>query len=138
MACLGHPWRACLPGRPRRYLVSQHPEVEARLVAELDQAGLLVTKERPHPRGMVYGDLSSLTYLNWVCKVGVAPAAVCGSDPQWRMHGKAGLHWDHAPVLAHRKAVRSPKGLLQGHGMAGCVWVHCLEAAAACRRSPQQ
>ena len=53
----------------RRYLISQHPEVEAKLVAELDQAGLLVTKERPHPRDMVYGDLSSLNYLNWVCKV---------------------------------------------------------------------
>ena len=52
-----------------RYLISQHPEVEAKLVAELDQAGLLVTQERPHPRDMAYSDLNSLTYLNWVCKV---------------------------------------------------------------------
>ncbi len=53
-----------------RYLISQHPEVEARLTAELDQAGLLVTAARPHPRTMQYSDLSSLTYLTCVCKVG--------------------------------------------------------------------
>ena len=53
-----------------RYLIWKHPEVEAKLVAELDQAGLLVTRERPHPRPMEYADLSGLTYLSWVCKVG--------------------------------------------------------------------
>ena len=53
-----------------RYLISQHPEVEAKLTAELDQAGLLVTADRPHPRPMQYSDLTSLTYLTWVCKVG--------------------------------------------------------------------
>lgn len=57
---------ACL----HRYLISQHPEVEAKLVAELDQAGLLVTPQRPHPRPMAYSDLAALTYLSWVCKVG--------------------------------------------------------------------
>ena len=54
----------------RRYLIWQHPEVEARLAAELDNAGLLVTPQRPAPRAMEYADLSRLTYLSWVCKVG--------------------------------------------------------------------
>lgn len=53
----------------RRYLLSQHPEVEAKLAAELDAAGLLVTPERPNPRPMEFGDLAALTYLSWVCKV---------------------------------------------------------------------
>ena len=54
----------------RRYLIWQHPEVEARLAAELNDAGLLVTPQRPAPRAMEYADLSRLNYLSWVCKVG--------------------------------------------------------------------
>ena len=54
---------------PRRYTIQQHPEVEAKLLAELDAAGLLVTADRPHPRPMEYADLGRLTYLTWVCKV---------------------------------------------------------------------
>ncbi|CAL8464901.1 g4436 [Coccomyxa elongata] len=50
------------------YLISQHPEVEARLAAELDEAGLLVTPERPQPRDLTHADLSRLTYLNCVLK----------------------------------------------------------------------
>ena len=53
----------------RRYLISQHPEVEARLAAELDAAGLLVTPGRPQPRPLEHADLGRLTYLSWVCKV---------------------------------------------------------------------
>ena len=53
-----------------RYLISQHPEVDAKMAAELDEAGLLVTPQRPVPRAMEYADLARLTYLGWVCKVG--------------------------------------------------------------------
>ena len=51
------------------YLVSQHPEVEARICAELDEHGLLVTPSRPNPRKVTYEDLSKLTYLDMVIKV---------------------------------------------------------------------
>ena len=34
------------------FLVSQHPEVEAKLVAELEQAGLLATPQQPEPRAL--------------------------------------------------------------------------------------
>ena len=64
------PQSSSLGPRTRRYLIWQHPEVEARLAAELDDAGLLVTPQRPAPRAMEYADLSRLTYLSWVCKVG--------------------------------------------------------------------
>ena len=57
-----------LNGRMCRYLVSQHPEVEAKLVAELDAAGLLVRPGRPQARPMEHADLARLTYLSWVCK----------------------------------------------------------------------
>ena len=43
--------------------------MEAKLAAELDDAGLLVTPQRHAPRAMEYADLGRLTYLNWVCKV---------------------------------------------------------------------
>lgn len=52
-----------------RYLLSQNPKAEARVVAELGAAGLLVTKERPKPRALEYADLSKLPYLSAVIKV---------------------------------------------------------------------
>ena len=68
-----HHDKCCMPCQTERflcrYLISQHPAVEAKLAAELDEAGLLVTAERPLPRAMEYADLGRLTYLNWVCKV---------------------------------------------------------------------
>ncbi|CAL5223031.1 g5486 [Coccomyxa viridis] len=62
------------------YLISQHPEVDAKLAAELDEAGLLVTPQRPAPRAMDYADLARLTYLGWVCKeaMRVRPVAATG------------------------------------------------------------
>ncbi|KAK9837127.1 hypothetical protein WJX81_004899 [Elliptochloris bilobata] len=50
------------------YLVSQHPAVEARLAAELDAAGLLLTRARPRPRALAHADLGRLTYLQSVVK----------------------------------------------------------------------
>ena len=37
--------------------------LQAKLEAELDAAGLLVTPERPKPRALQYADLSKLTFL---------------------------------------------------------------------------
>ncbi|CAL8464666.1 g4201 [Coccomyxa elongata] len=50
------------------YLISQHPEVEAKILGELDSLELLITPERPRPREMVYADLSKMVYLNAVIK----------------------------------------------------------------------
>ncbi|EIE19060.1 cytochrome P450 [Coccomyxa subellipsoidea C-169] len=50
------------------YLISQHPEVEAGIMEELDSLELTITPERPNPRPMVYGDLSKMVYLNAVIK----------------------------------------------------------------------
>lgn len=55
----------------RRYLISQHPQAEAKIVAELDAAGLLVTAERPHPRAFAFEDLSALPYLSACIKARV-------------------------------------------------------------------
>lgn len=51
------------------YLVSQHPQVEAKICQELDEQGLLVTPQRPHPRKVTYEDLSKLVYLDMAIKV---------------------------------------------------------------------
>ena len=63
------------------YLVSQHPAVEARLVAELAGEGLLATAAAPHPRPVAYGDLARLPYLAAVCKeaMRVRPVASSGT-----------------------------------------------------------
>ncbi len=53
----------------RRYLISQHPEVEKKILAELEELQLLKTAQNPKAREMTYADLSKLTYLNAVIKV---------------------------------------------------------------------
>lgn len=50
-------------------MLSQHPDVEAEVVAELDELELLVTAERPHPRKPEYADIARLTYLKCMIKV---------------------------------------------------------------------
>ena len=54
--------------------MSQHPEIEAKIVRELDGLGLLATSDKPQPRALQYEDLSKLTYLNLVIKVGQRPS----------------------------------------------------------------
>lgn len=52
-----------------RFLISQHPEAEAKIKAELDDLGLLVGPHRPVPNKLEYADLSKLTYLSAAIKV---------------------------------------------------------------------
>lgn len=52
-----------------RYLLSQHPEVEAKLLRELDALELLATDQRPHPRPVSPQDLGRLTFLQAIIKV---------------------------------------------------------------------
>jgi hypothetical protein len=50
-------------------LISQRPNVEAKIVAELGEAGLLATPENPTPRAFELKDMQDLPYLLCVCKV---------------------------------------------------------------------
>ena len=52
-----------------RYILSQHPDIEAKVLAELDELELLATPQRPSPRNLTSADLSKLVYLNCVIKV---------------------------------------------------------------------
>ena len=66
---------ALITGRcPCRFCVSQNPQIEAKIVKELGSLGLLATTGSPQPRPFQYEDLSKLTYLNLVIKVGFAPS----------------------------------------------------------------
>ena len=51
------------------FAISQHPEVEEKVVAELAEHGLLATGDNPNPRTLAYPDLGKLTYLQAVIKV---------------------------------------------------------------------
>ena len=52
-----------------RYFLAKNPKSMARLVAELDAAGLLVTDQRPRPRTFTYADISKLRFLDCVIRV---------------------------------------------------------------------
>ena len=62
--------RVCWPSR--RYFLAQHPQAMAKLEAELDAAGLLVTAERRQPRAFTFADISKLRYLDCIIKVRAA------------------------------------------------------------------
>ena len=57
-------------------MVSQHPEVEAKILAELEDLELSITPARPNPRKMACADLNRLTYLQATIKV------PCTSSPK--------------------------------------------------------
>lgn len=68
------------------YLLSQHPDVEAKILAELDANELLVTPtRRPTPRRVEWADLAKLVYLQAFIKevlrmyppVGIGQIRVC-------------------------------------------------------------
>ena len=65
---------ACLASqlglRASRYCISQHPEVEARIAAELSGYGLLAKPGQLAPRAVAHDDLAKLAYLSRVIKVG--------------------------------------------------------------------
>ena len=52
-----------------RYAISQHPEVEAKIVEELQALGVMPSAERPQARELTYADTCELTYLQAVIKV---------------------------------------------------------------------
>lgn len=52
----------------RRGLVAGHPEVQARVAAELESLGLLATPGNPTPRRLEYADLTKLPYMDAVLR----------------------------------------------------------------------
>ena len=49
-----------------RLSIALHPEVQQKVAAELQAAGLLASPEQPEPRDFTWADISSLPYLNAV------------------------------------------------------------------------
>ncbi|KAK9856118.1 hypothetical protein WJX84_001364 [Apatococcus fuscideae] len=79
------------------FLLSQHPEVEAKVVEELHQQGLLATPEQPAPRALCYEDLSKLPYLSMVLREAqrLYPAVSGGSARRCDTHD----NWLTSPTL---------------------------------------
>ena len=48
--------------------MTQNPEVEARVLLELESLGLLATLANPAPRPLTFEDLGKLVYLNAAIK----------------------------------------------------------------------
>ena len=63
------------------YAVSQHPQVEAKIVEELRSLDLLATPEQPSPRPIQWEDIPRLTYLNAVIKVRLSLHICAGIHP---------------------------------------------------------
>lgn len=59
-----------------RFLLSQHPELEAKVLQELQSLGLAASAKNPVSRQLTYADLGELAYLQAVVKVCYPPHAV--------------------------------------------------------------
>ncbi|KAK9837888.1 hypothetical protein WJX74_007245 [Apatococcus lobatus] len=79
------------------FLISQHPEVEVKLVEELNQQGLLATPDQPHPRPLRYEDTNRLPYLSMVVREAqrLFPAVSGGSARRCDTHD----NWLTSPTL---------------------------------------
>ena len=71
-----------------RYCITQHPEVEARIAAELSSCGLLAAPGQLAPRAVAHDDLARLAYLNRVIKVGVRTLGV-RQHACWSLHASS-------------------------------------------------
>lgn len=80
-----------------RYQISVHPEVEARIIAELSSLGLAATPEAPVPRSFSAADLSKLPYLTLVIKVLLLAASLCCKQVQ--PHIEYGLELSQSAAL---------------------------------------
>ena len=108
-------------------MISMHPEVEAKALAELDAHGLLVTPQRPTPRQLEWDDLGKLTHINNCIKACQQPArsykALQKTQPYSRgacddMQQAACGRW---PCHSTGKAVRHGAGLQWGNDPAQMV-----------------
>lgn len=63
-------------------------QVEAKLIEELQEQGLLATPEQPHPRPLRYEDINRLPYLSMVVREAQRLYPVCRSRAQivWSWH----------------------------------------------------
>ena len=75
-----------------RYFLAKNPLSMARLVAELDAAGLLVTDQCPRPRAFTYADISKLRFLDCVIRVRPAPPKRAFRGLLWRFTALASQH----------------------------------------------
>ncbi|CAL5224557.1 g7259 [Coccomyxa viridis] len=105
----GHTGTFCL------FAISQHPEVEAKIVEELQSHGLLATAENPDPRQLTYPDLGKLTYLQAVIKETLRMYPPVGI-------GQVRISNSHDITLADRLHI--PAGT--------CIWVphHAIQNAS--------
>ena len=56
-----------------RFCISHYPEVEKKVLAELDGLQLLVTQDRPESRPMIFDDLANMKYTSNAIKVPPPP-----------------------------------------------------------------
>ena len=54
-------------------MISVHPEVEAKVLKELQALQLMLSAEQPQPRVMTYDDIVKLTYTSNAIKASTEP-----------------------------------------------------------------
>ncbi|KAK9866213.1 hypothetical protein WJX84_000073 [Apatococcus fuscideae] len=106
------------------YMIAQHPQVEAKLVAELKAHGLLATPDNPNPPAPTYKQLMELDYLSHVVQETqrLYPAVAFGTS-------RCSPHKD---VYLDNGRLRVPKGTI--------VWVltHSLQNSSFTWEHPER
>jgi hypothetical protein len=66
-----------------RFFIATHPEVEAKVCAELNAHGLLASSKTPAPRAVAFEDLAELTYLGACIKVLYSMSSMVCTASHW-------------------------------------------------------
>lgn len=86
-------------------LIAAHPDVQQKLAAELKSIGLKATPEQPQPRRLTWEDLSQMSYLRNIIKVGQkTPLSTCWSALLDPLQLAVAFHC----LLVFRAALASP------------------------------
>jgi cytochrome P450 len=104
-------------------LLATHPEVEARLAAELQAHGLLATPGNPTPRAAAWEDLGKLRYLSAVVNetTRMYPAAGSGT---LRVRLAVAIEWQRQRMAA--EGLRSVAGVEVGWRTCAAVPRWCM------------
>ena len=73
-------------------MISQHTDVEHKVLAELRQIELLASPLQPDPRSMSYDDIAQLTYTQHAIKVNLPPPACCSESNDARLEDGLCVH----------------------------------------------
>lgn len=112
------------------FAISRYPEMESRIVAELEYLGLLASPWDPKPRELRLEDLSKLTYLNAVIKESMRYHQVHNPAPVAPLLRQTCLNRPPCHVVSRDSISEAPCCIAEADlSDPPCMWYHVAPCA---------